>query len=142
MVKLIYCISKKPELSVEEFQTLLARDARRRSPARIPGLRRYVQCHTVPELYGRGRRRRSTARRSCGSTTWTRCARRWVAGDEGGAGGREELHRPLARGVVRHHREAGGRVSVTVGSSRENPLPGRHRACCCSTNATGCCCFA
>ena len=23
-----------------------------RSPARIPGLRRYVQCHVVPSLYG------------------------------------------------------------------------------------------
>ncbi len=52
MVKLIYCISKKPELSVEEFQRYW-RDTHAPIAARIPGLQRYVQCHTLPELYAR-----------------------------------------------------------------------------------------
>jgi uncharacterized protein (TIGR02118 family) len=52
MVKLIYCISKLPHLSVEEFQTYW-RDTHGPIAGRIPGLRRYVQCHTVPELYAR-----------------------------------------------------------------------------------------
>ncbi len=52
MVKLIYCISKKAELSVEEFQRYW-RETHGPIAGRIPGLRRYVQCHVVPELYGR-----------------------------------------------------------------------------------------
>lgn len=52
MVKLIYCISKKPDLSVEEFQRYW-RETHGPIAGRIPGLRRYVQCHVVPELYGR-----------------------------------------------------------------------------------------
>jgi uncharacterized protein (TIGR02118 family) len=52
MVKLIYCISKKPELSVEEFQRYW-RDVHGPIAGRIPGLQRYVQCHVVPELYDR-----------------------------------------------------------------------------------------
>jgi uncharacterized protein (TIGR02118 family) len=52
MVKLIYCISKKPELSVEEFQRYW-RETHGPIAGAIPGLRRYVQCHVVPELYGR-----------------------------------------------------------------------------------------
>jgi uncharacterized protein (TIGR02118 family) len=51
VVKLIYCISKKPELSVEEFQRYW-RETHGPIAGRIPGLRRYVQCHVVPELYG------------------------------------------------------------------------------------------
>jgi uncharacterized protein (TIGR02118 family) len=51
MVKLIYCISKKPELSVEAFQTYW-RDTHGPIAGRIPGLRRYVQCHVIPALYG------------------------------------------------------------------------------------------
>lgn len=52
MVKLIYCISKKPEMSVEQFQTYW-RGTHAPIAARIPGLRRYIQCHVVPELYDR-----------------------------------------------------------------------------------------
>lgn len=52
MVKLIYCISKKPELSVEEFQRYW-RETHGPIAGRIPGLRRYVQCHVVPETYAR-----------------------------------------------------------------------------------------
>jgi len=52
MVKLIYCISKKPELSVEDFQRYW-RETHGPIAGRIPGVRRYVQCHVVPELYGR-----------------------------------------------------------------------------------------
>ena len=51
MVKLIYCISKKPELTVEQFQTYW-RETHAPIAAKIPGLRRYVQCHVVPETYG------------------------------------------------------------------------------------------
>lgn len=50
MVKLIYCISRKPELSVEEFQRYW-RETHGPIAARIPGLKRYVQCHTAPESY-------------------------------------------------------------------------------------------
>ncbi len=52
MVKLIYCISKKPEMSVEEFQTYW-RGTHAPIAAAIPGVRRYVQCHVLPELYER-----------------------------------------------------------------------------------------
>jgi uncharacterized protein (TIGR02118 family) len=51
MVKLIYCISKKTALSVEEFQHYW-RETHGPIAARIPGLRRYVQCHTAPATYG------------------------------------------------------------------------------------------
>jgi uncharacterized protein (TIGR02118 family) len=51
MVKLIYCISKKPDMSVEEFQRYW-RDVHAPIAGAIPGLRRYVQCHVVPETYG------------------------------------------------------------------------------------------
>jgi len=51
VVKLIYCISKKPDMSVEEFQKYW-RETHGPIAARIPGVRRYVQCHVVPELYG------------------------------------------------------------------------------------------
>jgi uncharacterized protein (TIGR02118 family) len=51
MIKLIYCITRKPELSVEEFQRYW-RETHAPIAARIPGVRRYVQCHTLPELYG------------------------------------------------------------------------------------------
>lgn len=52
MVKLIYCISKKPDMSVEEFQHYW-RDVHGPIAGKIPGLRRYVQCHVVPSLYER-----------------------------------------------------------------------------------------
>jgi uncharacterized protein (TIGR02118 family) len=51
MVKLIYCITKKPELTVEEFQTYW-RETHGPIAGAIPGVRRYVQCHVVPETYG------------------------------------------------------------------------------------------
>ena len=50
MVKLIYCITRKQGLSVEEFQRYW-RETHAPIAARIPGVRRYVQCHTLPELY-------------------------------------------------------------------------------------------
>lgn len=50
MVKLVYGITRKPDLSVEEFQRYW-RDVHGPIAARIPGLRRYVQCHTLPQLY-------------------------------------------------------------------------------------------
>jgi uncharacterized protein (TIGR02118 family) len=53
MVKLIYCIAKKPELSVEEFQRYW-REVHAPIAAKIPGVRRYVQCHSLPELYDKG----------------------------------------------------------------------------------------
>jgi uncharacterized protein (TIGR02118 family) len=54
MVKLIYCISKKPDMSVEEFQRYW-REVHAPIAARIPGLRRYVQSHVLPETYGAAR---------------------------------------------------------------------------------------
>ena len=39
-------------LSAEEFQTYW-RETHAPIAAKIPGVRRYVQCHTLPELYGR-----------------------------------------------------------------------------------------
>jgi len=50
MVKLIYCISKKPDMTVEQFQAYW-RDVHAPIAGAIPGLRRYVQCHVVPETY-------------------------------------------------------------------------------------------
>ena len=50
MVKLIYLFNRKPELSVEEFQRYW-RDTHGPIAAKIPGVRRYVQCHTLPSLY-------------------------------------------------------------------------------------------
>ena len=52
MVKLIYCITRKPNLSVDEFQRYW-RDTHGPIAGAIPGLRRYVQSHVVPELYAR-----------------------------------------------------------------------------------------
>jgi uncharacterized protein (TIGR02118 family) len=53
VVKLIYCISKKPEMSIEEFQRYW-REVHAPIAAKIPGVRRYVQCHVVPETYSGG----------------------------------------------------------------------------------------
>ncbi len=50
MVKLIYGINRKPGMSVEEFQGYW-RETHGPIAARLPGIRRYVQCHTLPELY-------------------------------------------------------------------------------------------
>jgi uncharacterized protein (TIGR02118 family) len=50
VIKLIYCITRKKGLSVEEFQRYW-RDTHASIAARIPGVRRYVQCHTLPETY-------------------------------------------------------------------------------------------
>jgi len=46
MVKVIYCIAKKPELGDDEFHRYW-RDVHGPIAARIPGLRRYVQSHTI-----------------------------------------------------------------------------------------------
>jgi uncharacterized protein (TIGR02118 family) len=51
VVKLIYCITRRPGMAVEEFQRYW-RETHGPIAARLPGLRRYVQCHTLPELYG------------------------------------------------------------------------------------------
>ncbi len=50
MVKLIYCITRKPGLSVDEFQRYW-RETHADIAARIPGVRRYAQCHTLPASY-------------------------------------------------------------------------------------------
>jgi uncharacterized protein (TIGR02118 family) len=54
MIKLVYCITRRPKLSVEEFQRYW-RETHGPVTARIPGLRRYVQSHVLPELYQRER---------------------------------------------------------------------------------------
>ncbi len=54
MVKLIYCISKKPDMTVAEFQAYW-RGTHAPIAGAIPGLRRYVQSHVVPATYDTGR---------------------------------------------------------------------------------------
>ena len=44
MVKIVYCITRKPELSDEQFHTYW-RETHGPIAARIPGVRRYVQSH-------------------------------------------------------------------------------------------------
>ena len=51
MIKLMYSITRKEELSVEEFQTYW-RETHAPIAAKIPGVRRYIQNHTLPETYG------------------------------------------------------------------------------------------
>ena len=50
MVKIVYVIKRKEGMSVEEFQTYW-RKTHAPIAAAIPGVRRYVQCHTLLELY-------------------------------------------------------------------------------------------
>jgi len=50
LVKLIYIITRKEGMSVAEFQTHW-REVHAPIAAAIPGVRRSVQCHTLPELY-------------------------------------------------------------------------------------------
>ena len=47
-------IRPRPDLTIEEAQRYW-RDEHGPLAARIPGVVRYVQCHALPELYGRGR---------------------------------------------------------------------------------------
>jgi uncharacterized protein (TIGR02118 family) len=54
MMKLIYTFKRKPGLSVEEFQRYW-RETHGPIAAKIPGVRRYVQCHTLPSMYDDGR---------------------------------------------------------------------------------------
>ncbi|HEX5938773.1 MAG TPA: EthD family reductase [Dehalococcoidia bacterium] len=50
MIKLIYCINRVPNLSVEEFQEYWFNTHGPIAGA-IKGVRRYLQCHTLPESY-------------------------------------------------------------------------------------------
>lgn len=50
MMKLIYAFKRKEGLSVEEFQRYW-REVHGPIAAKIPGVRRYVQSHTLPALY-------------------------------------------------------------------------------------------
>lgn len=52
-VKAIVLAKRKPGLSVEEFQVYW-RDKHAPLVPKTPGLRRYVQCHVVPEMYANG----------------------------------------------------------------------------------------
>lgn len=52
MVKLIYCISKLPKLSTEEFHRYW-RGTHAAIAGRIPGCRKYVQCHTIHRPLGK-----------------------------------------------------------------------------------------
>ncbi len=51
MIKIIYGFKRKEGMSVEEFQTYW-RETHGPLAALIPGVRRYVQNHTLPQLYG------------------------------------------------------------------------------------------
>ncbi|HKD66630.1 MAG TPA: EthD domain-containing protein [Candidatus Binataceae bacterium] len=46
MLKIVYCISKLPHLSDEEFHRYW-RDVHGPIASRIPGCRKYVQCHSI-----------------------------------------------------------------------------------------------
>ena len=48
MVKAIYLIRRKPGMSVEDFHRYW-REVHGAIAARIPGLRRYVQCHAIED---------------------------------------------------------------------------------------------
>ena len=50
MIKLVYCITRRPGMSVDEFQRYW-REVHGPIAARTPGLRRYVQSHVLPETY-------------------------------------------------------------------------------------------
>ncbi len=52
-VKAIVLAKRKPGLSVEEFHAYW-RDKHAPLVPKTPGLRRYVQCHVVPEMYANG----------------------------------------------------------------------------------------
>lgn len=54
MVKLVECITRKPGMDVEAFQTYW-RTAHGPLAAKIPVIRRYVQCHTRLSAYRAGR---------------------------------------------------------------------------------------
>ena len=47
MVKAIYLIRRKPGMSCEDFHRYW-REVHGTIAARIPGMRRYVQCHAIP----------------------------------------------------------------------------------------------
>jgi uncharacterized protein (TIGR02118 family) len=51
MIKAIYLIRRRPELSSEDFHRYW-REVHGAIAARIPGMRRYVQCHAVPARPG------------------------------------------------------------------------------------------
>ncbi len=51
MVKIVYCISKLPRLSNEEFHRYW-RDTHGPIAGRIPGCRKYVQSHTIHRALG------------------------------------------------------------------------------------------
>src|SRR5713101_4447608 len=51
MVKIVYCISKLPHLSDDEFHRYW-RDTHGPIAARIPGCRKYVQSHTIYRALG------------------------------------------------------------------------------------------
>lgn len=52
-IKAIVLVKRKPSLSVEEFQSYWRENHGPLVP-KTPGLRRYVQCHPVPEMYANG----------------------------------------------------------------------------------------
>ena len=51
MVKAIYLIRRKPGMSVEDFHRYW-REVHGAIAARIPGMRRYVQCHAIANASG------------------------------------------------------------------------------------------
>lgn len=53
MIKIVYCINRLSHLSVEQFQDYWW-NTHGPIAARIKGVRRYVQCHTLPATYANG----------------------------------------------------------------------------------------
>ena len=57
MIKLIVAVRKRPDMSVEAFQDHWAKrhaELVRSCPATTKYVRKYVQCHTLPEEYANG----------------------------------------------------------------------------------------
>ena len=122
MIKLIYCINRLPTLSVREFQDYWFKTHGPIAGA-IKGVKRYVQCHTLPETYNGGQ-----------SPPFDGCAQLWwsspeaMAADSGSTEVRAALedekkfidHGRVAMFVTREHEimegreEAGGLVKMIV----------------------------
>ena len=69
MIKCSILVKRKDGLSVDEFQRSW-RDEHGLLAAKVPGLRRYIQCLTLPEEYLGEKAPITTASTRCGSTTW------------------------------------------------------------------------
>ena len=89
MIKLIYCINRLPQLSVEKFQDYWLNTHGPIAGA-IKGVKRYVQCHTLSETYTDGRQ-----------PPFDGCAQLWWEDADAmrAASGSDEVRAALAKGT-------------------------------------------